>query len=185
MFGLSFGEVVLLMILAIVVVGPRNLPQMMRGLGRTMTKVRKMTVELREQSGIDEILRAEGIEKEVADLRRLATGRIMDVDYYEDEPKRPAALPPRSREYPAGGVDVYGALPDDAYSPKLASPEEERVGRGGRADAAPATVEPDAPAVVAVPDAPSDAPTIPIETPTIPTEAPHDANAAVPPEGRR
>ena len=159
MFGLSFGEVVLLMILAIVVVGPRNLPQMMRGLGKTVTRVRKLTVELREQSGIDEILRAEGIEKEVADLRRLATGRIMDVDYYEDEVKRPPALPPRSREYPTGGVDVYGALPDDAYGSRVGPPDEERVSRGGRADASLAKIESDGEAALAERAAsPTDAP---------------------------
>ena len=175
MFGLSFGEVVLLMILAIVVVGPRNLPQMMRGLGRTVTRVRKMTLELREQSGIDEILRAEGIEKEVADLRRLATGRILDVDYYEDEVKRPAALPPRSREYPVNGVDAYGALPDDAYSPKLAPPEDERVGRGGRADVSLATVEAEADV------APSDAAAAPLPVELAP--AAPAASPAAKPEG--
>jgi sec-independent protein translocase protein TatB len=150
-FGLSFGEVVLLMIIAIVVVGPRNLPQMMRGVGRTVTRIRRMTVELREQSGIDEILRAEGIEKEVSDLRKLATGRILDVDYYEDEPRRSTepALPPRSKEYPVGGVDVYGATEDGAYARQLEAPEEERVGRGGRG-AILATPE-DAPVVTADP----------------------------------
>lgn len=141
MFGLSFGEVVLLCLIGIVVVGPRNLPQMMRQLGKTVSKVRRLTTEIREQSGIDEILRAEGIEREVAEIKKLATGRIMDIRL-EDEPgvARPLlVLPARSREYPTRGPDTYGALPDDAepYQPPdekparvLAAPEGERVARG-------------------------------------------------------
>lgn len=139
MFGLSFGEVVLLCLLGIVVVGPRNLPQMMRQLGKTVSKVRRMTSEIREQSGIDDILRAEGIEREVAEIKKLATGRIMDIRL-DDEPgvSRPVhVVPPRSREYPTRGPDSYGALPDDAEpylpleaGPTLAPPDGERVARG-------------------------------------------------------
>ncbi len=141
MFGLSFGEVVLLCLIGLVVVGPRNLPQMMRQLGKTVSKVRRLTTEIREQSGIDEILRAEGIEREVAEIKKLATGRIMEIRL-DDEPSaaRPVhVVPPRSREYPTRGPDSYGALPDDAEpylppddkpAPSLSAPEGERVARG-------------------------------------------------------
>lgn len=141
MFGLSFGEVVLLCLIGIVVVGPRNLPQMMRQLGKTVAKVKRVTAEIREQSGIDEILRAEGIEREVAEIKKLATGRIMDIRL-EDEPgvsKPVHVVPPRSREYPTRSADSFGALPDDAepYLPSeptpalsLSAPDGERVARG-------------------------------------------------------
>lgn len=141
MFGLSFGEVVLLVIIAIVVVGPRNLPQMMRSLGRTVSKIRRMTTDLREQSGIDEILRAEGIEREVNELRKLATGRILEVNLDDDGMPRLPGVPPRSREYPATGVDSYGALPDDAapYEPPRAG---EAAASAAPASAAPAPAAP-------------------------------------------
>lgn len=141
MFGLSFGEVVLLALIGIVVVGPRNLPQMMRQLGKTVARVKRLTMEIREQSGIDEILRAEGIEKEVNEIKKLATGRIMDIRL-DDDPveKNPnTRMPARSREYPTRGPDAYGALPDDAEpyllperttTPLLVEPEGERVARG-------------------------------------------------------
>ena len=140
MFGLSFGEVVLLVIIAIVVVGPRNLPQMMRSLGRTVSKIRRMTTDLREQSGIDEILRAEGIEREVNELRKLATGRILEVNLDDDGMPRLPGVPPRSREYPASGVDSYGALPDDAapYEPPRAG---DAAASAAPASAAPAPAE--------------------------------------------
>jgi sec-independent protein translocase protein TatB len=132
-FGLSFGEVVLLCVIALVVIGPRNMPQAMRSLGKMVAKIRRMTVDLREQSGIDDILKNEGIEREVNELRKLASGRILDVDLYDDveAPKR-WDNPPRNREYPTGGVDSYGALPEDAspYLVAMKTQQEGRVARG-------------------------------------------------------
>lgn len=123
MFGLSFGEVVLLVLIALVVVGPRNLPQMMRTIGRTIARAKRMTIDIREQTGIDEILKAEGIQREVEQLRALATGRILDVDL-DDDLRR--FNPPRWREYPRIGADSYGALADDEtmYLPQRVEPEE-------------------------------------------------------------
>jgi sec-independent protein translocase protein TatB len=131
-FGISFGELVLLVILAYVLIGPRSMPSAMRTLGRTISKVRRTAVNLREQSGIDEILKAEGIHREVAELQKLATGRILDINLEDDEPVRPNP-PPRSREYPTVGVDAYGALPDDLapYAPeRVEAAIDETVTRG-------------------------------------------------------
>lgn len=132
MFGVSFGEFVLLALLAMVVIGPRELPRMARTIGKTLSKLRKAATDLREQSGIDEILQNEGIQKDVDDLRKLATGRILELDLEDEEPLRFPA-PPRFREYPTVGVDAYGALPDDAapYTPeKQAAAIDEAVTRG-------------------------------------------------------
>ena len=109
-FGLSFGEVILLALIAMIVVGPRNLPTMLRTLGKTVAKLKRLTVDIREQTGIDEILKGEGIEKEMEQLRMIASGRILDVDLASD----PADdHPPRYREYPRMGVDGYDAIPED------------------------------------------------------------------------
>jgi sec-independent protein translocase protein TatB len=132
-FGISFGEAVLLVLLAIIVVGPRDLPGMMRSLGRNISKLRRTATELRSQSGIDEILQNEGIYREVQDLQKLAAGRIMELGLHEPllpadgfprrpEPEAPTSTdpyqthraPPRNREYPMGGPDAYDALPEDA-----------------------------------------------------------------------
>ena len=70
-----------------------------------------MTAEIREQTGIDEILKAEGIEKEMEQLRMIASGRVMDVDLASDPADE---HPPRYREYPRLGVDSYDAIPEDS-----------------------------------------------------------------------
>jgi sec-independent protein translocase protein TatB len=132
-FGLSFGEVLLLALVTLVVVGPRELPSMMRSLGRTLARVRRMTTQLREQSGIDEILRAEGIDRELQELRKLAQGRLLDVNL-DDVLDENLPAPPRWREYPPGGVDTFGALPEDARpyfpvpEPVVAAPVAAAVG---------------------------------------------------------
>jgi sec-independent protein translocase protein TatB len=116
---MSFGEMVILGVIALVVVGPRRLPSMLRTAGQLIGKVRRMAMEIRTESGIDEILDAEGIRSEIDNFRRLATGEIS-----LDEPAR-TILPDREREYPLLGCDAYGALSEDLvpYVPPAAEGE--------------------------------------------------------------
>jgi sec-independent protein translocase protein TatB len=104
---MSFGEMVVLGVVALVVVGPRNLPSLLRGAGQLIGKVRRMANELRVESGIDEILDAEGIRSEIDNFRRLASGAISPDDI------SPNVVPDREREYPRVGPDAYGAFSED------------------------------------------------------------------------
>lgn len=141
MFGLSFGEIVLLVIVAIVVVGPRNLPSMMRTAGQWVARIRRMSMDLRAQSGIDQLMRDEGIDKSIREIRALSNVNVLDSlenlaapaatvastsaaakagtkpftreeTPQEQEPEVISVL--REREYPLVGCDAYDALPDDA-----------------------------------------------------------------------
>ncbi|HRI69504.1 MAG TPA: Sec-independent protein translocase protein TatB [Polyangium sp.] len=78
MFGLGFGEVVLLIIVAIVVVGPRQLPSMMRTAGQWVSRIRRMSTDLRAQSGIDQLMREEGIDRSIQELRALQNINVLD-----------------------------------------------------------------------------------------------------------
>lgn len=71
MFGLSATEFLILLIVGVVVVGPKKLPEMMRTAGQWIAKLRRLSTDLRNQSGIDRILRAEGLENELRELRSL------------------------------------------------------------------------------------------------------------------
>jgi sec-independent protein translocase protein TatB len=133
-FGLSFGEIVLLVIVAIVVVGPRNLPSMMRTAGQWVTRIRRMSTDLRAQSGIDQLLRDEGLERDLREIKSLANVNVLDS---LERLAAPTILPAtagvaaaataasparivedrtvlREREYPLVGCDAYDAQPDDA-----------------------------------------------------------------------
>lgn len=76
MFGMSFGELVLAIVVAVVVIGPRDLPKVLRKLGQYAGKLRRMASELRHQSGIDEILRSDGIGENINEIRKLARGEL-------------------------------------------------------------------------------------------------------------
>ena len=116
MFGLSFGELCVLMVVAIVVIGPKDLPKVLRKAGQWAGKLRRMASDVRTQSGIDDVLRSEGLSKDLAEIRRLAQG-----DFNNPTPAAlasdatPAIITVSSeREYPREGADSYGALSDTA-----------------------------------------------------------------------
>lgn len=79
MFGLSFGELVVVLLVAIVVIGPKELPRMLRKAGQWAGKLQRMAVDLRRQSGIDEVLRAEGLADDIRQISKLARGELDGV----------------------------------------------------------------------------------------------------------
>src|SRR5690349_15312145 len=105
MFGLSFGELVVLIIVAVVVIGPRDLPKVLRKLGQWAGKMRRMAADLRTQSGIDEVLREGDIGENIAEIRKLARGEIADI-------RRAADVVPALGASDGGangaGTDVHG-----------------------------------------------------------------------------
>jgi sec-independent protein translocase protein TatB len=117
-FDLSFSELLLIGIIAIVVVGPRRLPALLRNAGHIIGRIRRMATDLRTESGIDDILEAEGIRSEIDNFRRLAAGQISLEDL------SPNVVPEREREYPRIGCDSYGAVSEDLvpYLPALPEP---------------------------------------------------------------
>jgi sec-independent protein translocase protein TatB len=72
-FGLSFGELVMLLLVAVVVLGPKELPRYLRKAGQFAGQLRRMAYDMRAKSGIDDVLRSEGIGDDIAEIRRLAT----------------------------------------------------------------------------------------------------------------
>jgi sec-independent protein translocase protein TatB len=132
---MSFGEWCVLIIVAIVVIGPKDMPRFLRKAGQLAGKLRRMATDARAQSGIDEVLRTEGLTKEIAEIRRLAQGDFIDPVRGALSASRPAAARPddrapaaqpallpetgdfvvvREREYPTEGADSYSAIPDTA-----------------------------------------------------------------------
>jgi sec-independent protein translocase protein TatB len=116
-FGLDATEMLVLVIVGIVVVGPKKLPQMMRTAGQWVGKLRRMSSSLRSQSGIDEILRIEGLEKEMRELRALT--RINVMDSLVNAAEKPLRSP---RQLGARGGGGGAAEPADAAVEPQAAP---------------------------------------------------------------
>lgn len=126
MNGTSLGEILMIGIVVLVAVGPQKLPGMLRTLGQWIRKLKRMTYDVRAQSGIDEILRAEGLQDDLSELRSFMRGQHIGryaamteasapvrstSDPYAD-PYADLEVDP-TREYPPEGPDAYQALPDD------------------------------------------------------------------------
>ena len=137
MFGISFPEFLVLGTVALLVLGPEKLPGMLRTLGQWLAKARKVTTEVRYQSGIDDVLRAEGLEGGLSELRGLVRGGLSGSVLSQAVSSHSAAhssaqqlrstsldhfVPDKSREYPVEGCDAYGALPEDLLPPPPAPP---------------------------------------------------------------
>jgi len=85
--GLGFAETILLALVAIVVIGPKDLPLMMRKFGRFTGKMRALAFEFRQ--GFDELGRQaelDELRREVADLKR-HTG-LQEVDAEMDADRK-------------------------------------------------------------------------------------------------
>lgn len=68
MFGLSFGELVMLLLVAVIVLGPKELPRYLRKAGQLAGQLQRMARDMRAKSGIDDVLRSEGIGSDIAEI---------------------------------------------------------------------------------------------------------------------
>jgi sec-independent protein translocase protein TatB len=105
MFGLSFGEIVIIAILALLLLGPERLPDAAKTLGKGLREIRKATDDLKDQ-----------VEREI-NLDERKAGRPALVPPVPAAPvPGPAGPPP-----PATGENVPG-LEAALAEPSLAEP---------------------------------------------------------------
>jgi sec-independent protein translocase protein TatB len=116
---MSFGELCVLVIVAVVIIGPKDLPRVLRKAGQYAGKIRRMANDVRAESGIDEMLRSEGLTKDLAEIRRLAQGDFHSPILRHETPAMELTssglVVARDREYPREGADSHGAIPDTAH----------------------------------------------------------------------
>jgi sec-independent protein translocase protein TatB len=92
--GLGFGEILVLVIVGIVVVGPRRLPALMRTAGQWVARLRNMSSDLRAQSGLDDLIREEGLTSSLEELRSMSRVNVLDTFAAPITPTRSAAPAP-------------------------------------------------------------------------------------------
>lgn len=138
--GVGFWEIVLIATIAFLVVGPRDLPLMMRKAGRMLAKVRAMASDFR--ASFDEMAR----QAELEELRR-------EVDALRQEAQSPI-IPPYS-DPGQSFAERGGVRPDPANG----NPTGEHVGAHAQPQAVDESPPPAAPA------APQDSHVSPIPSP--------------------
>jgi Tat protein translocase TatB subunit len=135
-FNLSGTEIIVILLLALVVLGPEKLPEALRRAGRTYAELKKMgnTFQSEMRSVLDEPMKEM---RDTADMLRKA----VDVTVTTATTDTHAATPPveTTRETPAGGTTLATAAdpppvaatntaPMDA-APAALNPEDELINR--------------------------------------------------------
>ncbi len=74
MFNVGFAELLLVLIIAYVIVGPKDLPKVARWLGRMVRRARQLIREIKDEVGWDEMV------SETADVRKDIDNAVKDAD---------------------------------------------------------------------------------------------------------
>ena len=94
MFGIGFGEMLIIGVILLLAVGPKELPKLMKTVGKGMREVRKASNDLRKSTGIDELLNDDELRNPLKDQKPI---------------RRSLVAADLEREIPPHGVDVSHA----------------------------------------------------------------------------
>ena len=114
MFGIGFGEMLIIGVVLLIAVGPRQLPALMKTVGKGLRDVRRAAEDLRRSTGIDELLRDEDLRNPLRD--------------------RPATNPESAAPYKLSAADKERELPRegiDAAHARVQAEADARVAQGG------------------------------------------------------
>jgi len=126
-FGLSMSELMVIAVIALIVVGPKDLPKMLRTIARYVTKLRGMAGEF--QRHLDVAIRETGIDEVKKDMKNLTNftvtsdiGKKMSEDFKKqgdeikkmlDAPEKPVEEPPALAEPAAQTIPEPAAAPQE------------------------------------------------------------------------
>ena len=140
MFDIGWTELVVIACVAIIVVGPKDLPKMLRAFGKTVSGLRRMAGDFQRQ--FDDALR----EAELDDVKKLATGKT----FSPLEDARKSALDFQNKvkaELNQTQNDINKAASESLPEPAApAAPATTSANASAPAAATPAKAEPAAPA---------------------------------------
>ena len=139
---IGWSELLLIGVVALIVIGPRDLPHMFRALGRITGKVKTMAREF--SSAMEDAARDSGLDeatKSLNDVRNLTSKRSIGIDaldraadrFEKWDPKLPSSRaaakpdPAASGKAPADGETPASAdpVPEAATAPAVAAPEQD------------------------------------------------------------
>ena len=127
MFGIGFPELLLILALALIVIGPKRLPDIARALGRGFTEFKRATDELK--SSFNEEIRQADIRDQVLGKGKL-TPPDPSYDPYQnannDQPVKPGDLPPGvvNREGPPPIVEIKRDIAKTDTGPVPVKPDD-------------------------------------------------------------
>lgn len=165
--SLSWSELLVVGVVALVIIGPKDLPGMFRELGRFTAKIRAMGREF--SRAMEAAAKESGVKDVADDLRKVTSPKSMGLDavrsaadkFEKWDPLKPAAKPaaatgsltpppmPAAPAPPAGPATA--ALAQSVAVKKAAAAEKTAALKAAKAAPAPAPVAPPAPVAEAAP----------------------------------
>jgi sec-independent protein translocase protein TatB len=106
-FGIGSTELIVLGVIALIVIGPRDLPKVLRTLGQVMTKVRGLAREF--QGHIEEAAKDTGLDDIKKDISKATNFSASDM--LDDKPRSPGKVdkPAETKTKPAESSDTTKA----------------------------------------------------------------------------
>ena len=121
MFGIGFPELIIIMVIALIVVGPKKLPDLAKALGKGMAEFRKATHEIKESLDIDEDLSE--VKRDLADsLHDLE--KPLDMTTYGSEEEQLYEVPGEAPDI-SGEAAVEISPEQEVRDGKEAEPEDQ------------------------------------------------------------
>lgn len=109
MFGIGMPELILILAVALIVIGPKKLPDLAKSLGRAMNEFRKATREIKDSLDVNDDLSEvrKSFDELKSDMRE-----TLDVN-----PLKSGSTPKTESETPPKGTPSSVDSPPDAESP--------------------------------------------------------------------
>lgn len=167
-FNLQGSELIIILLLALVVLGPEKLPDAMRKLGNFYGQMKKMSTSFQQEfkAAVDEPMRevreTANMLRDSADFRKLSTG---------DRPEKPKSAEMAATPAADNAADAAADAPAPASAPVAAEPPPD----------IPAPKPPAGPVVTGTPPVPAAAPAPPPPPPPPAGGAAAPTNGALPP----
>src|SRR6476646_36612 len=163
MFNLGMGEITVILLLALIFLGPSKLPELATGLGKLIRQIRKATSDVKNEIVLDDTFRKPF--EELRDAVTLAPEELKRRDQIRENAeklrKELEELERKQAEAPAqaNGAGRAGAGTDQAEA--TATPPPELVASDGSAPWTPTSAPPPVAAMTPPPPPPPAAPTPP------------------------
>jgi len=113
-FGIGSSELVIIAVIALIVIGPKDLPKVLRSIGQFTTKMRSMAREF--QRHLDEATKDTGLDEVKQDINKMSNFTVTDLE--------------------KSSADIKSAIEDSVTKPEVSS------GNGAKADAPAETAKP-------------------------------------------
>jgi len=95
MFGVGMPELIIIFLIALIIIGPKRLPDLARALGKGLAEFRRATTELKASLDIDEVEEEmKGVKEELAD----SVSGLLNVSEMENEAQAEEYVAPVTEE---------------------------------------------------------------------------------------